>query len=174
MDKFNGINIAFIDPLQGITRKMDDDRKKLDKSINEFHEEKRKKEEEKEKREQESLDIGKQTLEVQKSIEQIQKNIDLKQELMLFYMKSMSNDNKKIVGNIEKLIDVAEIGFKVGEANLAIIEEELQKLKINDDGESIQEKFVDLIKEKMLDHGAEYAIMFFFSGIKYLFSNGFI
>ncbi|AUN10668.1 hypothetical protein [Clostridium botulinum] len=110
---------------------------------------------EKEERDEESLRIQKETLETQK--------------LMLFLIQCINKDNKEIVENLQLLINAIQFQGKVEEANLLIIEKELESIK--KDTSNIQQKFVDMAKEKLTEKGVEYTIMFILQGLKMIFLN---
>ncbi|NEZ74266.1 hypothetical protein FDB72_17480 [Clostridium botulinum] len=110
---------------------------------------------EKEEREEESLRIQKETLETQK--------------LMLFLIQCINKDNKEIVENLQSLINTIQFQGKVEEANLLIIEKELESIKKNTS--NIQQKFVEMAKEKLTEKGVEYTIMFILQGLKMIFLN---
>lgn len=148
-------SIKMIDPIQSMLSKQEEERQKLFKSIDEQNAEKRRLVYEREAREKESLDIQKEALDLQK--------------LMLFFMQSINRDNKQIIENLQSLIEVVDFGFKVEEGNLALIEQELKAIKENTG--NVQKKFIDVIKEKMVEKGVEYALMYMLVGLKSLFLN---
>lgn len=67
------------------------------------------------------------------------------------------------------MIEVVDFGFKVEEGNLELIEQELKAIKENT--ENVQKKFIDVVKEKMVEKGIEYALMYILVGLKIIFLN---
>lgn len=87
--------------------------------------------------------------------------------LKVFLLQSVNRDQKEILERIESLIDITLVGNKTEEANLAIIQEELNNLKMSTD--NLNESFIELIKSKMVEKGVETAISYLLIGLKTLF-----
>ncbi|MDS0525470.1 hypothetical protein NNC19_07250 [Clostridium sp. SHJSY1] len=85
----------------------------------------------------------------------------------VFLLQSVNRDQKEVLEKIDSLIDTIELGGKVTEANLAIIEKELSDIK--QAAGNLNENFIKLIQKKMIEMGVEAAIKYFFVGIKMLF-----
>lgn len=77
------------------------------------------------------------------------------------------NDRDIILEKLERLITTVEFGDKVNEANLSLIETELEKIKVNT--YDLQKEFVSIAKEKLAEKGVEYTIMFILQGLKNLY-----
>lgn len=88
-------------------------------------------------------------------------------KLKLFLLSSVNKDQKFILEKIDSLIDTIKFGNKIVEGNLSVIEEELISLKKST--ENINEGFIKLIQNKMIEYGVEEAIKFLFIGLKILF-----
>lgn len=89
------------------------------------------------------------------------------QKLMMFLMQSINRDSKEIVTKLQSLIETVEFGNKVEEGNLFLIEKELEVIKQN--GDNIQQEFINIAKEKLAEKGVEYTILFILQGLKSLF-----
>lgn len=108
----------------------------------------------------------------QKELREI-RNLEIDEERLeldkfkVFLLQSVNRDQKEVLEKIESLIDIALVGNKTEEANLAIIQEELNNLKMSTD--NLNESFIELIKSKMVEKSVEIAISYFFIGLKTLF-----
>lgn len=89
------------------------------------------------------------------------------EKLILFLMQCLNKDNKEIIQKLQGLINTVDFGNKVGEANLLIIQRELEAIK--EDTTNIHQNFVNIAKEKLAEKGVEYTIMFILQGLKQLF-----
>ncbi|MBB6625288.1 hypothetical protein H7E67_17880 [Clostridium gasigenes] len=153
IEKYN--NMTSNNNFYAVIQESKNKRIEMFKVMDEQNADKRRKEEERVSREKESLDIQRESLQLQ--------------NIMAFFMQSINKDNKQIVENLQNLIDVVDIGFKVEEGNLALIEKELQS--INKNTQNAQKNFIDIVKEKMTEKGVEYAMMYMLVGLKTLFLN---